>query len=322
MTVQEKIQQLKDYRDNPAISQSALIALHKSPRSFTYTMQRTTSFFTLGSIVDTLATLGKEAYDEQYVVATTEKLTGQLGAFVEALVEYDLNKVFTIKSREEYAYDMSGSKSPINKMIERYAKEGGEEYYKALMASVGKERVEPSQEAQANMIVNTLKTDKFTSVYFNNSNYEYQVPLYATIDGVMCKGLVDILEINEENKTVRVVDLKTTGKSVNNFIQSMLTYRYDIQGAYYTELLELQERFKDYTILPPRFIVIETDLWNPPLIFELSKLAMHLAKWGGEKLVGYRQILSAYKMHVTTEQWDYPVEYNTEGVIYVGDLEV
>ena len=85
--------------------------------------------------------------------------------------------------------------------------------------------------------------------------------------------MFDILKINHKEKTIRPIDLKTSGKPEEQFEKSFLEYNYWIQGSSYptilSEALLKDDYFKDFYLLPFQFVVINKNNLTP-LIWEMD----------------------------------------------------
>ena len=64
-----------------------------------------------------------------------------------------------------------------------------------------------------------------------------QQPVYAYIDGVLCKGLLDYVRVDHDVKVVTYVDLKRTTRTEGSFPYHARDLRYDFQLAFYGRLL-------------------------------------------------------------------------------------
>jgi hypothetical protein len=72
----------------------------------------------------------------------------------------------------------------------------------------------------------------------------FQVPVYGFINGVYCKGLIDMLH-QDEDGNIWPIDLKTIGRGVWNFPRAFLHQRYYIQAGLYYSLLEQAQAYPD-----------------------------------------------------------------------------
>ena len=72
--------------------------------------------------------------------------------------------------------------------------------------------------------------------------------------------MLDIVKVNHLYKTIIPIDLKTTGKPEYKFNGSYFEWNYWIQSPLYSRVLKdnllKDEFFKDYELLPFRFVVI------------------------------------------------------------------
>jgi|GEM_PF-1382933 len=100
------------------------------------------------------------------------------------------------------------------------------------------------------------------------------------IDKIGLKGFADNIKIDHDNKVIFINDLKTTGKTITDFSETVKFYNYHIQAAIYTRLVK--EVYK-HIITPEwsvifNFIVI--DKYNQVYAFEVSTTS--LATWDEE----------------------------------------
>ena len=143
-------------------------------------------------------------------------------------------------------------------------------------------------------------------------NWEYETPYNGIIS---CKSLLDSLCIDYTNKTVTIMDLKTTAK-LYHFEDSMKEYDYCRQLAYYTLAVKwylihekgVDAKELDETWIFNRFIIaIDTVNDYSIRVFWLSEPDIQIM---GEK--PYKRIVSALDeiaWHQTTDQWDHTREY-------------
>lgn len=112
-------------------------------------------------------------------------------------------------------------------------------YWYELCKSAGKQILTMEQLALINALVYNFKNAEATRHLFdedNNLDIIYQLPLYARFGDYNIKGLVDIVVINHENKTIFFYDIKTMADSVLNFPLDYKKRKYGFQGAYYYNL--------------------------------------------------------------------------------------
>lgn len=129
------------------------------------------------------------------------------------------------------------------------------------------------------------------------------------IENIGLKGVADSIQINHDKKIIYINDLKTTGKTITDFPETVEFYNYNIQAAIYTRLVK--EVYK-HIITPEwkiifNFIVI--DKYNQVYCFEVSKVTM--AVWE-DKL---KDKLKEVHWHYKNNNYDLPYNFATSQVI-------
>jgi hypothetical protein len=106
-----------------------------------------------------------------------------------------------------------------------------------------------------------------------------------------------------------------------DFLSSIKSYRYDIQGVWYIKALADYYAVKevDGVISPFRFIVESTSRQGKPLVYELSESMMNIGRYGRQPFVstyghllspeikGVLQLVDMYKYH-EEHGWEAEVE--------------
>lgn len=96
------------------------------------------------------------------------------------------------------------------------------------------------------------------------------------IENIGLKGVADSIQINHDKKIIYINDLKTTGKTITDFPETVNFYNYSIQAAIYTRLVK--EVYK-HIITPEwnivfNFIVI--DKYNQVYCFKVSDTTLEM----------------------------------------------
>jgi len=123
------------------------------------------------------------------------------------------------------------------------------------------------------------------------------------------KGIIDFYQIDDDNKTVTICDLKTTSKSISDFPETLNFYNYWLQAAVYSKLVHysLPEDKKDtYTILY-KFAVI--DQYNQVYLFSVSQQT--LDSWL-EKL---KKVLDIADYHYQNNNYKLPYPFLIDDII-------
>jgi len=301
-----------DYYKNKAISQSQLTNLTLGPKYFKNKLEykSESDALTLGSLVDVMLT-ESENFDNLFLVNDNVRPSGQLGDYVDLIYQ---------GFSEEDAYASVGFKRDKLEVIkEKFQYEGPQAYYKFLLESKNKKVISREEYDKALRIVNSLLTNRFTSKYFNCEDTECltQLELYWNYKDFDCRSRLDIVKINHKEKTILPIDVKTSGKSTYNFLESIVRFRYDLQASFYMEALQWyidnKEEYKGYKLLPFLFIVEHTDYPGLPLIYECTEKDIYGGKYGGitttgVKLKGFDELVTDLKWYYQYDSWDYTRE--------------
>lgn len=112
-------------------------------------------------------------------------------------------------------------------------------------------------------------------------------------------GYIDRYVIDHEKKEVKIIDVKTTGKTITDFPETVTFYKYWLQAAIYMVLVtkNLDERCVDYTI-SFNFIVI--DKYNQIYAFPVKQKT--LSEWGQSM----SDVLNEAAYHVKENRYDLP----------------
>lgn len=288
----------------------------------------------IGSAVDCLMTMGEESFNDQYHVSTLTKkpsdtIISILKMASDKMKEDYQNNVIT-NTEELLMINTPGYIGMDNALVERYIiqavaehnyqpnwgreailkniKTASQEYWAELQLSHGKQILTFEQFTMIKTISDGLTRDSYTMGLFTQSpdtenNYDvfFQVPVYVTINGTRCKMLIDLIVVDHVLKQIIPYDLKVTHSPADSFLNVMKTFKYYIQGAFYTLGLELTLRWYDnicdahnvpkelirdldvYSIQNFRFLVVSTLTPSDPLIYEMTDELMSIGKYGRKR---------------------------------------
>lgn len=117
-------------------------------------------------------------------------------------------------------------------------------------------------------------------------------------------GYIDFFSIDHKEKKAVITDLKTTGKTISDFKETVDFYNYWLQAAIYCKLvwdsMESVDNRDDYTI-DFKFVVI--DKYNQTYVFDVSQET--LGGWA-EGLGG---VLKAAEYHYNERNYSLPYEF-------------
>ena len=113
------------------------------------------------------------------------------------------------------------------------------------------------------------------------------------------KGIIDKYIIDDEAKTITIVDLKTTAKPLENFAETVDFYNYWLQAAIYSLLVmkNVDENQQDYKIIF-KFVVI--DKYDQVYVFPVSEETQ--IKW----INSLREALTEANYHYSERKYDLP----------------
>ena len=278
--------------------------------------------FERGSAVDTILTGNEGDFKDLYYISALEKKPSDKEIEIVELIFNKLSSIYE-DSITQFGLDSPMIKGTVQQSIEetgwqpnwkietRIEKITGnplcQEYFDDLKKSIGKTILSQAQMEQINATVESLRTNEYTKDFFDRKSIMendrvivlYQVPIYFSIDGIECKALPDIatlflnkVEIENEDGTkevqttlkgIQLIDLKTTSKDTLEFFDAVMSYRYEIQAAWYIEAVQrVNEKFwndlglvlsKDTPteILPFAFIVESITEPGKPLIYHMNE---------------------------------------------------
>ncbi len=150
----------------------------------------------------------------------------------------------------------------------------GSQYFKDVLDSRGKILIKPEMWQLAYNTAHTLATHQFSSHYFTPEDgieLFYQYKFVTKVRGIQTKGMLDILKVDHNTKTIYPVDLKTGELPVSKFPEIFLMYGYYIQAALYREaIMEIVENDPDlagYKVAPFEFLYISKENPYKPLVY-------------------------------------------------------
>lgn len=123
----------------------------------------------------------------------------------------------------------------------------------------------------------------------------YQLKLCGILDNIHYKGMLDIVVVDDMNKTILPIDLKTTSKHEYDFVDSFITYKYYLQAELYTDLLQnainKSDKYKNYTLKPFTFLVVSKQ-YKSPLLWQYDK--------NKSDLLSYKKVATEIQISMNT----------------------
>ena len=335
--------------------------------------------FERGSAVDTILTGNEGDFKDLYYISALEKKPSDKEMEIVNLV-FDNLSGMEEDSLIQFSLDNSMLKGVVQRSIEqigwqpnwkietRVEKITGsslcQEYFEDLKKSIGKTVLSQAQVEQIDAVVDSLRKSETTKKLFDRKALLetedmivlYQVPIYFKIDGIECKALPDIailfldnVEFENEDgtkviqktlKAVQILDLKTIGKDNLEFFDSVISYRYDIQAAWYIEAVQrVNKKFWDdlgvifpkeaIEILPFAFIVESVTTPGRPLLYFVDEALLLQGKEGTQDIYyqdrlvkkgkrGFLSLMAELKYYQDNEFTEDIILQGKEGNLIIG----
>lgn len=358
-------EQIDAYFASPALSQSKLKELQFGLDKFLATQRKREEtddsdkiHFLFGGAVDTILTGEEDDFNKNYYVSTLVKKPSDAEvAIIDFVFEQILNNVSAnieeMQNLENYtgfiqaAVDFYNwqpkwkTETRINKIIDV-----GSVYFEDLKAASGKKVLSMTQFETIQTVVNSFRTNERTAKYFDrktiknlqNVDVYYQLPIYFTLNEVSCKALLDFLIVRKDSSgkvvSIQPFDIKTKSGFTIDFASSAKTFRYDIQGAWYSDaLLNKTAVFplgfpdlpEDVMLKPFTFIVESSTNPGKPLIFQSNQEFLDTGRNGSYNPAtgkcyhkGYLTLLNNFIYHTETGWIEEEIVAKNDGVLELG----
>lgn len=115
-------------------------------------------------------------------------------------------------------------------------------------------------------------------------------------------GYIDYYKVDRDNKQVIICDLKTTGKTISDFAETISFYNYWLQAAIYMKLVysNVDEEVRDYEFIF-KFIVV--DKYNQVYAFDVTEGTM------GTWAQGLTDVLYRAAFHYNSKDYSLPYDF-------------
>lgn len=214
--------------------------------------------------------------------------------------------------------DLYQSMKSDQKKFEKIDVPANQEYFKFLLTQEGKDIIDQTMYDKCEHNVLVIKENKAIMDLLDPVVTDFELDDTETFNEqyLECelkdlkfglKGYVDRYIVDHKNKAITIIDLKTSGKSLAQFPETVQFYNYWLQAAVYTMLVmkNVDEKAKNYKI---NFNFIVIDAYSQVYNFEVRPET--LQTWGGEMI----KSLDAGKYHLDNMNFDLPHEFLTNKV--------
>ena len=308
----------KEYRKLEALSSSDLRVFSSDRKKFFKTRvlgetveEEYSRSMLIGHLVHCLL-LEPEEFDKRYFTSIcTAPPTGKMLDFVETL--YKNRDIPKLSDNIRKSYDEVGFTWTLQTVVKKFTEGTGEDYYNQLLEARGKglEVVCAADLSISEKIISIIKGDRNVGPIFNKSNHrEVKIEKFY-IDGFELKGMIDDIEVNHEDKEIKISDLKVVYDNQNFYREYYLKKNSYIQAYLYYEATKtwaINQGLKDYLVHPPRFIAVDSGCFFAPVIYELEKEHLDKAylgfKEGNKYYPGVKEILEEVSWAQENNIWN------------------
>lgn len=269
-----------EYRQDKALSYSTLAKYVKEGfKALRDTTQSDTPSLRFGSLIDCLIT-EPETFTDRFYISKHEVPSSAIANIIEKLYAkygthtsdiYSISRANVLNVIDDAGYYPNWKEDTrINKVII----EGGN-YYTDLCLRGDKTVISEQDFIVAKKCIDELQSNPYTAPYIINSpekEHCYQLK-FKLIGKYNVRCMFDKIIVDHTNKTIQPLDLKTSSLPEEEFVTAFWKWKYYIQASLYTYILQQvcnsDDYFKDFTILPFKFVVIcKTTLC--PLVWEFN----------------------------------------------------
>lgn len=293
--------------------------------------------FRIGAALDCLMT-DPGSFNDEFVVLYQNRPSGKMGVFIDSL-PLDLVED-SDKELYREAYEVAAYRTRLETIIDSLWKNDRyKDYYLSRKMSGNKSILTSDEMEEINNCKQCLFENPHTRKLWMNTEPHikvlFQEPIYFSYKGVECKGMLDIIKIDFEEKIIQPIDLKTMARSLHSFPSSYLIFGYYLQAAMYDAALrskEYAEIFKEkwgldieeFEIAPMQFVVAEKKGSNPSRFFSCTRNDIRCGYEGGISKMGKQykgivELIETYQWHLDNNYWALPKDLVATGSV---DLDV
>jgi hypothetical protein len=269
--------------------------------------------------------LQPKEFDNQFIVAMDKLPSDNVKIVLDKLYRdfpdisniEDLElEMLTIMKDLNYLQSLKTDKQRVEKMLT----EDNKKYFTFVKNANGKTIIDSMTLNRMDILVEMMRANEEISdlLCLNHSEFDIdlevlnEIPLQYEVAGYSfagIKGIIDNLVINHKTKQVYINDLKTTGKTLVDFKETIDYYNYWLQMGIYTLLIKemmVKKQIEDYNI-NCNFVVV--DKYNQIYCFPVSINTMQ------EWLKKTKHMLKVGDYHIKNNQYSLPYELLKEKYI-------
>ena len=313
------------YKKEFNFSYSSINKLLFSPRMFYnhYVLKQkedsTDSHLVIGRVLHCLL-LEPANFDNQFAVMTSKIPSENNKKIIDNIFRnYLVNQNNTL-TLEDYSKDILTHLLTINlhqslktdqQRLDKILTDENNEYFEFLKLSLGKTVIDQTILDNCKMSLDVIKAndDVRALLQLDKIQEDNEIEVYNELIVSMSdknlpfgfKGVLDNVVVDHNSKTIFINDLKTSGKSIQDFPESVDYYKYWIQGTIYV-MLASEKFLKDKQDWNVQLTFIVIDKYNQVYPYQVSSESLN--KWK----IDFEKIVTQIRWHYDNKQYDLPYD--------------
>ena len=313
------------YKKEFNFSYSSINKLLFSPRMFYnhYVLKQkedsTDSHLVIGRVLHCLL-LEPANFDNQFAVMTSKIPSENNKKIIDNIFRnYLVNQNNTL-TLEDYSKDILTHLLTINlhqslktdqQRLDKILTDENNEYFEFLKLSLGKTVIDQTILDSCKMSLDVIKAndDVRALLQLDKIQEDDEIEVYNELIVSMSdknlpfgfKGVLDNVVVDHNSKTLFINDLKTSGKSIQDFPESVDYYKYWIQGTIYV-MLASEKFLKDKQDWNVQLTFIVIDKYNQVYPYQVSSESLN--KWK----IDFEKIVTQIRWHYDNKQYDLPYD--------------
>ena len=313
------------YKKEFNFSYSSINKLLFSPRMFYnhYVLKQkedsTDSHLVIGRVLHCLL-LEPANFDNQFAVMTSKIPSENNKKIIDNIFRnYLVNQNNTL-TLEDYSKDILTHLLTINlhqslktdqQRLDKILTDENNEYFEFLKLSLGKTVIDQTILHDCKISLHVIKAndDVRALLQLDKIQEDDEIEVYNELIVSMSdknlpfgfKGVLDNVVVDHNSKTIFINDLKTSGKSIQDFPESVDYYKYWIQGIIYV-MLASEKFLKDKQDWNVQLTFIVIDKYNQVYPYQVSSESLN--KWK----IDFEKIVTQIRWHYDNKQYDLPYD--------------
>ena len=313
------------YKKEFNFSYSSINKLLFSPRMFYnhYILKQkedsTDSHLVIGRVLHCLL-LEPEKFDNQFAVMVSKIPNENNKKIIDIIFKNHLSNGNNNLILEDYFQEILTYLFEINlhqslktdqQRLDKILTDENNEYFEFLKLSLGKTVIDQTILDNCKISLDVIKanTDVRALLQLDKTEKDNQIEIYNELKLSMSnnnlpfgfKGIIDNVVVDHNSKTIFINDLKTSGKSIQDFPESVDYYKYWIQGTIYV-MLASEKFLKDKQDWNVQLTFIVIDKYNQVYPYQVSSESLN--KWK----IDFEKIVTQIRWHYDNKQYDLPYD--------------